>query len=193
MGLRRLLPVALAAALAAAGAALFGQGVYMAAKAELAQALLARAWDRSLQGGASQKPWPWADTAPVARLSAPRLGRSAIVLAEGGGEAMAFGPAHLARTPPPGAPGVSVIAAHRDTHFAFLADLAPGDVIEVETTGGLARFVVAGSEIVHHQASGIEPHSGPPRLALVTCYPFGALAPGPLRYVVWAEPEAAPA
>jgi sortase A len=32
--------------------------------------------------------------------------------------------------------------------------------------------------------------NGPARLALTTCYPFGAIQPGgPLRYVAWAAAE----
>ncbi|WP_051122660.1 class GN sortase [Euryhalocaulis caribicus] len=191
--LTRIAPFALAAALAAAGAALFGQGLYLSAKAEVAQLLLNRAWDRSVQSHTAAKPWPWADTWPVARLSAPRLKQSAVVLAEAGGEAMAFGPAHLSQTPQPGTPGVSVIAAHRDSHFAFLKDLKTGDTLVLETGDGQKAFKVTGFEVVDHQASGIHPDGGPPRLALVTCYPFGAMQPGPLRYIVWAEPEPEPA
>ena len=34
---------------------------------------------------------------------------------------MAFGPGHVERTAEPGGAGTAVYAAHRDTHFAFLA------------------------------------------------------------------------
>lgn len=188
MRLRRLAPVALALTLVGAGAALFAQGAVIAAKAQLAQVLLDRAWERAAAGEATARPWPWADTWTVARIEAPRLHQSAVVLAEAGGEAMAFGPAHLSRTPAPGRPGVSVIAAHRDTHFAFLKDLQPGDRLTVETPEGVLEFAVTGSEVVRADRSGIQPEGGSPRLALVTCYPFGAVQRGPLRYVVWAEP-----
>jgi sortase A len=179
---------ALPALLIAAGLALAAHGAFIPAKAALAQVLLERAWERTLAGEPQAKPWGWADTWPVAVVEVPRLDARAVVLAEAGGEAMAFGPMKLTQTPAPGAPGVAVIAAHRDTHFAFLADVEPGDLIEVTDTDGVTRsFRASRGEIVRHDNSGIEPSVGPARLALVTCYPFDAQTPGPLRYVLWAD------
>ena len=182
-------PLAFAAVVClAAGTALGGQGVYLRAKALVAQVLLERAWQASLSSGRPRKPWSWADTWPVARLVFPRLGRSAIVLADAGGEALAFAPAHVASSPLPGEPGTSLIAGHRDTHFRFIRELRPGDAIEVTAPDGTSRaFRVTGSAIVHAAASGIETDGPVRRLALVTCWPFDALGRGPLRYVVFAE------
>ena len=184
---RRLVP----AALIAAGTALLAWSAFIPAKAALSQALLERAFAASLASAEPQRPWPWADTWPVARLEAE--GRSLVVLAEGGGEALAFGPAHLAATPAPGEPGISVIAAHRDTHFALLRTLEPGETVTVTGADGEPRrFVMTGSQVVRHDASGLHPHDGgAPRLALVTCWPFGAVTPGPLRYIAWLAPAEA--
>jgi sortase A len=33
-------------------------------------------------------------------------------------------------------PGTTIIAAHRDTHFEFLSDLAVGDSVLLETQAG---------------------------------------------------------
>ena len=177
-----------AATCLAIGAFLFGQGAFMTAKAEIAQILLAKAWTRAIDGEVAPTPWPWADTWPVARLSVPSLGEHAIVLAEAGGEALAFGPAHLSVSPQPGDPGTSVIAAHRDTHFAFLKDVEIDDELMVELSDGSSvAFKVTDIQIVNAARSGIQPEGGPARLALVTCWPFGSLTPGPERYVVWAE------
>jgi sortase A len=190
---RRAAPLA-ALALVLAGAALGGHGLYLRAKAELAQLLLERAFAATLATGGPVKAWPWADTWPVARLAFPRLGRSAIVLAEGGGEALAFGPAHVAATPRPGEPGTSVIAGHRDTHFRFLAELGPGEEVELTAGDGRTRrFRVTGTALLHADASGIEAAGGEPRLALVTCWSPDGLLRGPLRYVVFAEEEASAA
>ncbi len=176
------------------GAAIFGQGLFLTAKAEFAQILLARAWTRAIDGEIAATPWPWADTWPVARLSVPSLGEHAIVLAEAGGEALAFGPALLTVSATPGEPGTTIIAAHRDTHFEFLRELSVGDLVMLETpSGALIEYRVTGMQIVDAARSGIEPESGPSRLALVTCWPFGALTPGPQRYMVWAEPVTGPA
>ena len=40
---------------------------------EAGQWLLHRAWQRSRDTGQAVKPWPWADTHPIARLMAPRV------------------------------------------------------------------------------------------------------------------------
>jgi sortase A len=186
---RTLRPVLLAGVLLVVfGSLLVGQGLYIRAKAMLAQVLLERAWSETLSTGRPVKAWSWADTHPVAKISFPRLGESEIVLEEAGGEALAFGPAHVAGSPLPGARGTSVIGGHRDTHFVFLKDLLVGDAIVVATQDGQAvTFRVTGTAIVHPQSSGIATGGLVRRLALVTCYPFDAIGHSPLRYVVFAE------
>lgn len=185
----RKLPTVLALGLLATGAFVFAQGVWLGVKAEIAQVLLARAWTRAIDGESASTPWPWADFRPVARLSVPSLGEHAIILSDGGSESLAFGPTLLDASARPGEDGVSVIAAHRDTHFAFLGEVERGQELVLEDgDGSQHRYVVSGMEIVHADRSGIEPGSGDRRLALVTCWPLDAITPGPLRYVVWAEP-----
>ncbi|MCE3289206.1 MAG: class sortase [Caulobacter sp.] len=176
---------AVIAALVLGGLVLVGAGLWIPAKAVAAQLLLERAFAASLAEGRPVKAWPWADTWPVARIEAPRLGQRVIALEGGSGEAMAFGPGHLSRTPVPGDRGTAVFAAHRDTHFAFLAELKPGDEIRVlRADGRIARFEVTGTRVARWNASGIDPTAGGRRIALTTCWPFGAVTPGPMRYVV---------
>ena len=178
----------IAALLIATGVAFAGHGLYIRTKAMVAQVLLEQAWEATLATGKPTKAWSWADTHPIARIEFPRLDRTAIVLAEGGGEALAFGPAHVAASPRPGNNGVSVIGGHRDTHFTFIKDLKPGDEIVVTTVSNTrVRYRVTGSAIVHAQSSGIATTAKTPHLALVTCYPFDGLQRGPLRYVVFAQ------
>jgi sortase A len=175
--------------LAFGGVLLIGQGLYIHAKAMLAQVLLERAFAQTLATGAPVKPWSWADTWPVARVAVPRLRKSAIVLAGASGQALAFGPGHVERTPEPGEEGIAVYSAHRDTHFAFLKNVRVGDEVEVTRRDRrTVRFRVAGTSVVRFDRSGIEPlASGGRRLALVTCWPFDARTQGPLRYVVYAQ------
>jgi sortase A len=181
-------PTAAAAILCAGGLVLFGQGVWIHAKALLAQVLLERAFAASLAGGHPVKPWSWADTWPVARIEVPRLHQSEIALAGASGQALAFGPGHLARTPEAGEPGTAVYAAHRDTSFAFLADVRIGDEIRVTRRDGRKfRFRVTGTSVVRFDASGIERDADGRRLVLATCWPLGGKFAGPLRYVVQAE------
>jgi len=185
---------AFALLLVAAGSAQLGAGWYLPAKAAVAQVLLRVAWERTREDGAPHRPWPWARHWPVARLSAPALGVDEIVLAGATGASLAFGPGHLDGTAMPGAAGNAVVAGHRDTSFAFLSRLRPGDALVVETPAlGRRRFVVRATRVV--EASDRAPllPTARPTLTLVTCYPFDALWPGtPLRYVVRAEEDGAP-
>jgi sortase A len=173
--------------LAAAGALLLGQGLYIHAKAMLAQVLLQRAFAESMATGRVVKPWPWADTWPEARITVKRIGVSAIVLAGSSGQALAFGPGHVERTADAGERGVAVYAAHRDTHFRFLKDVAVGDEIEITRRDGETfRYRADGASIVRFDQSGIDPFTTGRELALTTCWPFDAIAHGPMRYVLHA-------
>jgi sortase A len=180
--------MAVVVALALSGLILIAQGVYIHAKAMLAQVLLERAFVQAMATGTPVKPWSWADTWPVARVVVPRLGKSAIVLAGASGQALAFGPGQLERTPEIGEEGTAVYAAHRDTHFAFLADVRVGDAVEVTRRDGrVFHFRVTGASVVRFDHSGIDPYSPGRRLVLSTCWPLNARTQGPLRYVVHAE------
>jgi sortase A len=169
----------------------FGAAAYIHAKALLAQALLERAWHRTLLGEQSVRPWPWADMRPVARLRAPNQGRELIVLDGASGQALAFGPAHILGTALPGRPGAAVIVGHRDTHFRFLQELRSGDALEIERLDGARlRYVVTGLRIVDTRVERLALDEGATSLRLVTCYPFAAVRPGgPLRFEVIARPE----
>lgn len=179
----------LAAALLAGALWQFGQGAYVHAKAGLAQALMGRAWARTLDGERAVKPWPWADTWPVARLIVPGLEVDLFVLAGANGRAIAFGPGHAFGTPLPGETGNSVIGGHRDTHLGFLRDLEPGVEIIVERPDGARRrYRVDWMRVLDKRDVWVLENEGPTRLTLITCYPFDALrAGGPLRYVVTAR------
>lgn len=149
--------------------------------------MLERAFNRSIATRSPQKPWPWADMAPIARVSIKRLGVDRIVLDTGSGQAMAFGPTLLGGAARLGAPGVAVLAAHRDTHFRFLEQVRAGDVIDVEALdGGVSHYRVTGATVVRWDRFTVADTSSS-QLALSTCYPFGAVTRGPLRYVVYAE------
>ena len=190
-GTRRRAPLALAAGavLLVLGGWQLGSAGAIHAKARLAQVLLGQAWAATLEGAGPQRPWPWADTWPVARLRVPALGIDQIVLAGASGRTLAFGPGHLDGTAAPGAPGHSVVSGHRDTHFRFLQDLAPGMEILVQRPDGRWRSYRAGDgQVIDAHNARFEVAGDRPALTLVTCWPFDALeAGGPLRYLVFAE------
>lgn len=170
-----------------AGLVLFGQGVYIHAKAVVAQILLRRAFDQTIATGHEVKPWSWADTWPIARIEIKRLHAQTIVLAGTSGQALAFGPGHVELTPNAGERGVAVYSAHRDTHFRFLKDAVVGDEIDVTRHDGQTfRYRIDGSSVVRFDASGIDPLGDKYELVLSTCWPFDAVTSGPDRYVLHA-------
>jgi sortase A len=177
------------AALLALGFWQLGQGAYIPAKAWLAQELMQHAWLRVSAGEDRAAPWPWADTWPVARLRAKSHDVDLIVLAGGSGRTLAFGPGHLSASALPGETGNMVIAGHRDTHFAFLRDVEPGQRISIESfSGATTEYEVIGLNIVDSRKGSLLLDTDDAVLTLVTCYPFDAVDPGgPLRYVVTAR------
>ncbi len=173
-----------------AGACLL-QSAAIAGKAWLGQRLLERAWQHTLAGHPPVRPWPWADTHPVARLRVPRLGIDEFVLSGATGRTLAWGPGALDGSAVAGEPGNAVYTGHRDTHFAFLEALRDGDLVEVERADRTRLgFRVDGARVVDAQALDAGTLAGDDRagLLLVTCWPFDAVAPGtPWRYVVRAS------
>ena len=175
------------ALLSLSGLALAAKAAWIPAKAALAQVLLSRAWEAAEAGETRPRPWPWADTWPVARLTLPE-GAELIVLAGASGRTLAFGPGHLDGSARPGDGGNVVLAGHRDTHFRPLAAVAPGEELRLEAPGGaLRRYAVVAAEVVDERDVRALAPSDDDRLTLVTCWPFDAVeAGGPLRYVVTA-------
>lgn len=178
--------IAAALLLLAVGVWQVSDGLWIQAKAWLAQILIAQAWSRTLEGEKQAKPWPWADTWPVARLSVPHLGIERYVLAGTHGASLAFGPGHASDTAMPGEPGNSMIGGHRDTHLAFLAELDPGDEIVIERADRRrVSYRVGATHVLHRSEIWIARQEGPSRLTLVTCYPLDAWrAGGDQRYAV---------
>ncbi|MEO1226667.1 MAG: class GN sortase [Pseudomonadota bacterium] len=188
---RRRWPLLVALPLLAIGGWQLGEGVYIYAKATLAQFLLERAWAQTLDGDSEVRPWAWADTWPVARLTAPDHGVDLIVLQGASGRTMAFGPGHVSGTAAIGADGLALIGAHRDTHFRFLEHLRPGDALRLQTADGTVHdYRVDLTEIVDHRQATLPMIEGQSTVTLVTCYPFDTIVPGgPLRYLVHASQE----
>ncbi len=167
-----------------------GEGSYIHAKARLAQLLIDEAWQETLKNLKRTKPWSWADTWPVARLTVPGQNVDLYVLAGDSGRTLAFGPGHRFGSALPGEAGTSLISAHRDTHFGFLKNLQTGSEIFLQNAHGTwHRYVVDGHAIVHESAA-ITNTSDTHSLVLVTCYPFDTLLPGgALRYAVYATEQ----
>lgn len=173
-------------ALLATAMMIAANAAWLPAKAALAQQMLQSSWQSAQADGRAHRPWPGADTHAVARLLQPRLGVDQIVLAGDSGRPLAFGPGWAESSAAPGSgTGTTIISGHRDTHFAWLRDLRPGDALTLETPQGPRDFQVSAMQVVDSRAHRIATHRDGASLVLVTCWPFDATAPrGPMRYVV---------
>ena len=180
---RWLLPLALLSALGY----FFGSALYIYAKAQLAQWLIADAWQQTLTGQREVTPWSWADTWPVARL---RIKDEELYVLQGAsGRVLAFGPGHVNQSAKPGEPGNTVIGGHRDTHFSVLQDIAEQELIDLHSIHGHRRYRVVKIRVVPADDTRWLAPSTTDRLTLITCYPFDGIAgQAKLRYVVVAEP-----
>ena len=164
-------------------------GFYIPVKALFAQYLLNKAWQQTLTDKQIYKPWPWADTYPVARLRVPELNVEQIVLDGDQGNSLAFAPGLHPGSEQDKRNGMMVISAHRDTHFRFLNDIKPGQLIELQRRdGSISRFQVEAVQVVNIRHTVLTSPADGKWLALVTCYPFHSIEADPdLRYVVLAE------
>lgn len=166
------------------------QGVYIPAKAFVAQLLLRDAWGQTSSFEERVRPWPWADTWPVARLLATRHDIDLVVLAGVSGATLAFGPGHMDGSALPGQQGSVILSGHRDTHFRFLEHLRRGDELMMELPDAtIRRYRVSSMQVADVRNSKLRLDDDGDALVLVTCYPFEAVDPGgPLRYLVVARP-----
>lgn len=157
-------------------------------KAVAAQILLDRAWQQTLSDHKQNKPWPWADTWPVAELIVPQLGITQIVLAGDSGATLAFGPGHSFASAMPDQRGSVMISGHRDTHFRFLQHINSGDRLILKTKTGIHYYKVSRTEIIDSHNYALDSHND--ELILVTCYPFNTVTTGGRqRYLVYAQRE----
>lgn len=186
--MKRRIPILLVMTLAGLGLWQMGEGVWIHAKAALAQYLLEQAWAETRTTGQPVRPWPWADTWPVARMRLPAYDVDLIVLEGDSGRTLAFGPGWAPASAQPGESGTVLISAHRDTHFSFVRNVRQGDRIVLEAHSMQAVYEVTSMEVADARQARIVSHDSYQRLAIVTCYPFDAITPrGPLRYVVNAD------
>ncbi|MDT8283422.1 MAG: class GN sortase [Gammaproteobacteria bacterium] len=165
-------------------------------KAIIAQQLLDHSWNQMRIDPALQdkpwlnKPWPWADTWPVAKLLVPQYDIEQIVLAGDSGSSLAFGPGYSFAGAEPNTTGTAMISAHRDTHFRFLKKIKPGDTIILQTTKKTIHYKVDSLNIVDSKTYRLQSVSDRQTLVLVTCFPFEAITPGgSLRYLVFAHQQ----
>ncbi|MEO0368221.1 MAG: class GN sortase [Pseudomonadota bacterium] len=161
---------------------------YLIGKAQLAQILIARSWQASLNSQIAVRPWSWADTYAKSKLSFTRLNTTQYVMADASGESLAFGPGFVNDDLLEQNGLGTVIAGHRDSHFAVLRDLRVGDELTIENMARHnERFRVSSLHVIDSEKETL-PALSSRHMLLLTCFPFDDLNPnGPLRYLVVAE------
>lgn len=187
-GMRRQIAIVLATICLGLAGWLFAEQTTMKIKAILADRLIDAAWEAHLADGTLHRPWAWADTHPLARLEVKRLGVRRMVLAGASGTSLAFGLGHVDGTALPNEHGNTVLGGHRNTRFAFLADLRRGDRIVITTRGRIRQWEVGEMAVVGADHSETLQDDGRDRLTLVTCFPVNGVRPSDQRFVVIAFP-----
>ena len=90
----------------------------------------------------------------------------------------------IAGTAQPGADGNLAIAGHRDGFFRGLKDIAPGDLIELDTMQGKDTYRVQRTWVVNPDDVSVLDPTPTRVLTLVTCYPFYFVGEAPYRFIV---------
>lgn len=124
----------------------------------------------------------------VGRLDIPRLGVSAMITEGVTKQALGRGIGHVPRTSFPGERGNVGLAAHRDTYFRRLKDVAAGDRIRLFTPDGVFSYEVDWVRIVDPDRVDLLANTASPALTLVTCYPFHYIGNAPKRFIVRCRP-----
>jgi sortase A len=120
----------------------------------------------------------------VGAIEIPRLHLSATVIEGDEEAALQRGVGHLSDTPLPWQAGNSAFAAHRDTFFRALKQVAVGDVIHVTTPHGGWTYRVDETLIVTPEDVWVLASTERPMLTMITCYPFSYVGRAPQRFVV---------
>ena len=120
-------------------------------------------------------------------LDVPRLKLSTPVVQGDDDATLSKAVGHLPDTPLPWQSGNSAVAAHRDTLFRPLKDVAVGDEILLRTPTGDLRYRVTRTTIVNPDEVSVLDPGRRDMLTLITCYPFYYVGHAPQRFIVHAE------
>jgi sortase A len=155
------------------GSLLCLHALWLPIKAWLSEQLISYSWHRTIDLKQKIKPWPWADTYPIAALSFQRLNKSVVVLNGGDPTTLAFSagaiaPFNQARSTQP-----FVVAGHRDSHFSFLNEVVMNDLISLADKYGQSQlYQVEAIDIVDASTGELPVLADSSQLILITCYPF---------------------
>lgn len=122
---------------------------------------------------------------PLAELSIPRIGLSAVVLHGSDERTLRRGVGHIEHTALPGdAAGNVALAGHRDSFFRPLKNVQVGDDIVLATPEDRVHYRVSSTSVVSSYEVSVIAPSKDATLTLVTCYPFWFIGQAPDRFVV---------
>jgi len=121
---------------------------------------------------------------PLAVLRIPKIRLEVAVLPGTDDRTLDRGVGYIEGTARPGTDGNVGIAGHRDGFFRGLKDIAPGDVIDVETTQGRDAYRVERTWVVDPEDVTVLDPTPVRALTLVTCYPFYYIGSAPRRFIV---------
>lgn len=122
--------------------------------------------------------------APIAVLRIPKIRLEVAVLPGTDNWTLDRGVGHIEDTAPPGADGNLGIAGHRDSFFRGLKDIAPGDVIELDTLEGTDTYRIERTWVVSPDEVSVLDPTPTRALTLVTCHPFYFVGSAPDRFIV---------
>jgi sortase A len=131
----------------------------------------------------------------IARLRIPAIDLDAVVLEGASAAVLRMGPGHLPGTELPdefGGYNNCVIAAHRDSFFRRLGAVRAGDRLVLLVGNEERDYRVFRRRVVPPSDVAVAGPTRRPRVTLITCYPFHWIGHAPYRFVLEAEPVAAP-
>ena len=129
---------------------------------------------------------------PIAVLRIPRIALEVPVRHGTQDPVLARGAGLVEGSPLPGTPGNVAIAAHRDSFFRGLRDVAVGDLVELDAMDRTLIYRITDLSIVEPRDVHVLDEIGEPALTLVTCYPFQFVGRAPQRFIVRAVVHATP-
>jgi sortase A len=133
------------------------------------------AWRRALS-----RPAP----APVAVLRIAKIRLEVPVLPDTDDSTLDRGVGYIQGTARPGTDGNLGIAGHRDGFFRGLKDIAPGDMVELDTIERKDTYRIERTWVVDPEDVSVLDPTPTASLTLVTCYPFYFIGSAPRRFIV---------
>ncbi len=128
----------------------------------------------------------------LGRIDVPRIGISTVILEGTDERELEQAAGHIPGTALPGEDGNVGLAAHRDSYFRPLRDVAVGDLLTVTTPDEVRSYAVAAVSVVDPSDPAALAPTPANRLTLVTCYPFSYVGSAPYRFVVVANEVGSP-